>query len=61
MPSTPNKILVVVRGGCVTNIFTSSGSEEVEIFDIDNLREELLGAEIEDRFDAARSELKSVY
>lgn len=61
MPSTPNKILVVVRGGCVTNIFTSSGLEEVTIFDVDNLREELLGAEIEDRFSAATVELKAAY
>jgi hypothetical protein len=61
MSSPQNKILVVVRGGCVTNIFTSSGLEEVEIFDIDDLREEFLGIEIEDKFDASRGELKAAY
>lgn len=61
MPSTPNKILVVIRGGVVTNVFTSSGSEAVEVFDVDNLRKELLGVEIEDRFNIARNELKAAY
>jgi hypothetical protein len=61
MPTPTNKILVVVRGGVVTNVFTSAGTEAVEIFDVDNLREELLGAEIEDRYSAATVELKAAY
>jgi hypothetical protein len=52
-----NKVAIYVNGGVIQAIIANTKDVEVEIFDVDNLKEEFSGEEIDKMWDKIQEEL----
>ena len=52
-----DKVAIYVSGGNVQSILSNNANIEVQIFDVDNMKEEFSGEEIDAMWDKIREEL----